>query len=289
MNFATILALIDGRPGCEDALKAALRLGKKSGSLVEFLHVERDPEHAMPVLGEGMSGAAVAQLIESMQAAAEARRADAEGLYRRYCTDAGLPEVTSEVPPAPGTHAVRFSQVVGLESDEVTRRGRLSDLIVLARPDDVAGGVETATLEAALFDSGRPVLLIPPGMTDEFGATAALAWDGSREASLAATAALPLLSRAEKVFILTAREEAETAPPSQFAGYLQAHGVDAKTWAFTPGDSGIGNELLAEAKKAGADLLVMGAYGHSRLREMVLGGATRHVISTAKIPVLMVH
>ncbi len=289
MTYATILALIDGRPGCESVMKAALGLGERFQALVELLHVEADPERSMPVLGEGMSGAAVAQLIESMQAATDARREEAENLYRRYCTDPGVPQLEADAAPTAGSYAVRFSQVVGLESEELVRRGRLCDLIVLARPNDPQGGVDGATLEAALFGSGRPVLLAPPDLKGKFGEAAAIAWDGSREASIATAAALPLLAGCKKLLILTARQSADAAQPSQLTNYLKAHGLSAKTWAFKPGGKGIGQELLAEAMRAGADFMIMGAYGHSRFREMVLGGATRHVISAAGIPVLMAH
>jgi nucleotide-binding universal stress UspA family protein len=98
-----------------------------------------------------------------------------------------------------------------------------------------------------------------------------------------------LLTAAEKVVILTAREPGSEAEPSELAGYLALHGVDARTWAFTAGPGSLGDALLEEAGKAEADLLVMGAYGHSRLREMVLGGVTRAILGDAAIPVLLMH
>jgi nucleotide-binding universal stress UspA family protein len=88
---------------------------------------------------------------------------------------------------------------------------------------------------------------------------------------------------------MTAQYGSVAARPSELAQYLARHGIEAQTWAFTPGRDPIGKELMIQCAEAGADLLVMGAYGHSRFREMVLGGATRGVIANAPLPVLMAH
>jgi nucleotide-binding universal stress UspA family protein len=190
---------------------------------------------------------------------------------------------------APGTFAVCFRSLVGSEVGEVLRFGRLSDLTVMARHGAEEAGGLTTTFDAALFDSGRPVLLVPGMPVAGLGSAVAIAWDCSREVTRAVGAALPLLTAAKKVVILTAREPGNEAEPSELAGYLALHGVEARTWAFTPGPGSLGDALLEEAAKAEADLLVMGAYGHSRLREMVLGGVTRGILGDADIPVLLMH
>jgi nucleotide-binding universal stress UspA family protein len=133
------------------------------------------------------------------------------------------------------------------------------------------------------------VLLVPAGPAADLGATVAIAWDRSCEAARAVGAALPLLTAASKVVILTAREPGSEIEPSELAAYLALHGVDARTWAFVPASGSLGGALLEEAGKAGANLLVMGAYGHSRLREMVLGGVTRSILADADMPVFLMH
>lgn len=288
MALAIILGVVDGAPGSEAAMKAALELGARFKTHTNLLHVELDPAGAVPIVGEGMSGAAVEQIIESLKAESETRRKEAERLYKELCVDAKLPVVEPETLPQAGTFAVAFHRVKGTEPDEVLRRGRLTDLIVLARSGWEGDGGLSATFDSALFDSGRPVLLLPQAPVAGLGRQVAVAWDGSREAARAVSAALPFLETAESVVVLTARESDNHAEPSQLVGYLAAHGVEAKTWAFKP-EGGIGDALLAEAGKAKADLLVLGAYGHSRLRELVLGGATRSVLGNAAIPVLMSH
>ena len=196
--------------------------------------------------------------------------------------------VEADAVTAPETFAVSFRHVVDGEVDRVLHFGRLSDLIVMARPGAEEGGL-SATFDAALFDSGRPVLLVPTKPVADLGSTIAVAWDCSREAARALGAALPVLAAAKKVVILTAREPGRRVEPSELAVYLAQHGIEARTWAFTPGPGSLGDALIEEAGKAGADLLVMGAYGHSRLREMVLGGVTRSILAEADMPVLLMH
>jgi len=109
------------------------------------------------------------------------------------------------------------------------------------------------------------------------------------EGALAATAALPLLGKASEVVVITAREDDDVIEPSALARYLQGHGIEAKTWAYTPAGESITEGLLGQAERVGADCLVMGAYGHSRLRERILGGATEGVLQKSRFPVLMMH
>ena len=184
---------------------------------------------------------------------------------------------------------MRFCHVIGREAEEVTRRGRLSDLVLIAKPLAEREGGDPTVLEAAMFETGRALLMVPPDLPEPFADNVAIAWDGSREAARAVAAALPILRRATKVEVMTAQYGSVTAKPSEVAQYLAWHGVEAQTWAFTPGRDPIGKELMIQGAEAGVNLLVMGAYGHSRVREMVLGGATRGVIANAALPVLMAH
>jgi nucleotide-binding universal stress UspA family protein len=288
MSLAKLMAVIDGGSGSEAAMTAALDLGRRFSARVELLHVEIDAESVVPMVGEGMSGAAVEQLVQSLRAETEQRRERAQSLYEKLCVTAGLDVVEADAVTAPKTFAVSFRHVVDGEVDRVLHSGRLSDLIVMARPGEEEGGL-SATFDAALFDSGRPVLLVPTKPVADLGSTIAVAWDCSREAARALGAALPVLAAAKKVVILTAREPGRRVEPSELAAYLAQHGIEARTWAFTPGPGSLGDALIEEAGKAGADLLVMGAYGHSRLREMVLGGVTRSILAEANMPVLLMH
>ena len=289
MGLATILALIDGAPGSEAALAAALKLGRDHQARVELLHTEADVSTSVPVVGEGMSGTAVEQIIESLERESKTRLAEAKRLFEEHCVAAKLPVVEPDADLDPGTFAVAFRRVVGRNGDELLHRARLSDLTVIARSGAEPLRTQSAAFDAALFSSGRPVLLVPHEPVTRLGETVAVAWNRTREAARAVSSALPILSAAKKVVILTAREPGSEAEPSELAWFLSGHGITGRTWAFTPGPGSIGDALLAEAGKAEADVLVMGAYGHSRLRELVLGGATRGVVAHGALPVFMVH
>ncbi|GAB4371387.1 MAG: universal stress protein [Kiloniellaceae bacterium] len=286
MDWASILAVTDGAAGSDAAMAAAIDLGQRFGARVEFLHVANDPRDLLPYVGEGMSGTALEQVMASVEASNAKRREAVEASYKRLC--GGLPQVQPEETVEAGKFAVCLNVVTGRQPEEIERLGRLSDVIVMPHPS-LTEGDESASMDAALFGTGRPVIAAPAQTKKGFGSKVAVAWDGSREGAMAVAAALPLLKRAGEVVIVTAREDDDVVEPSALARYLAGHGIAAKTWAYTPGSESIADGLLDQADHANCDCLVMGAYGHSRLRERILGGATEGVLQRAKIPVLMAH
>jgi nucleotide-binding universal stress UspA family protein len=144
------------------------------------------------------------------------------------------------------------------------------------------------TLEAVLLDSGRPLLIVPPGGAADFGGPVAVAWNGSVEASRAVAAAMPFLLAAPRVTVVAVGEDDQPAALAQgLARFLAWHGLQAETKAVRAGEEGVGSALLAALGDAG--LLVMGAYTHSRFRQLVFGGVTRHVLANAGLPVLVSH
>lgn len=287
MAWAKVLAEIDGGPASEAVVRAAIRVGQDFTARVELLHVVVSDEETIPVVAEGMTSGAVGRMLESLAEQRQIRAETAERLYRTLCVDAGVATCEPDAPAAPGQFRVAFRRLEGRESDEVARRGRLADLVIVSGQSAEAGF--SAALEAAIFGTGRPLLMVPEQPPERLGGSIAIAWDGTLGAARAAGAALPLLGRAEKVTVLTADMEKIGAKPSALADYLAEHGIAARTWAFLPDERKLGEQLLAEAEEAGADMLVMGAYGHSRLREMVLGGVTQSVTAKATIPVFMAH
>ena len=288
MDWASILAVTDGAAGSDAAMAAAVDLGQRFGARVEFLHVANDPRDLLPYVGEGMSGTALEQVMASVEASNAKRREAVDASFKRLCSGAGLPVVGADEPVEAGAFAVCLNVVTGRQPEEIERRARLCDLIVMPHPS-LTEGDESASMDAALFGTGRPVITAPAKTKKDFGSKVAIAWDGSREGALAVTGALPLLKTAHEVVIITAREDDDVVEPSALARYLAGHGIKAKTWAYTPGSEPIAEGLLDQADHAGSDCLVMGAYGHSRLRERILGGATEGVLQRAKIPVLMMH
>ena len=287
MTWAKLLADVDGGPGSEAVIRSALSLGAAYDARVELLHIEVAEEDAMPIVAEGMAAGAVGQMLESLSEERKARAAEAERLYQTLCVDAGLPVCAPDDAPQPGAFRVAFRRVTGRESDELARHGRLADLVIVRGVAAEAGFSQA--VETAIFETGRPLLMVPEKLPEALGKNVAIAWDGTQGAARAAGAALPMLARAESVSVLTADMEKVGAKPSALADYLAEHGIEARTWAFRPDDGALGERILEEAAEAGADTLVMGAYGHSRLREMVLGGVTQSVTAKSKIPVFMAH
>lgn len=288
MAIRAILVPVDRAPGCQAALDAALELGRRFQAYVELLHVEAAPVTGLAVLGEGIAGATAGSVVEGSEAAVEARSEAARRFAAARCGAMGLDLAAAGPGPAPD-HAVAWRQLVGRASEEVARRGRLFDLIVLGRPNAEAAGIASEVFESALFGTRRPVLMVPPTPTEVPGRNAAVAWNGSAEAAAAVGGAMQFLIQAEEVTVVAIGDDGDAAGPEGLVRYLACHGVRAAVRHIAPGRAAAGVQILEAADALGADLLVMGAYGHSRLRELVLGGATRDIFGSATLPVLMAH
>lgn len=178
-------------------------------------------------------------------------------------------------------------------AEGLARRALTSDLLVLGQRDpldasgfDVPGGLT----EAAIIASGRPSLVVPSsGAAAPFPRRVLVAWKSTPESARALTAALPFLRGAERVHLVRAHDPLEESDPQQLQPYLRSHGVAEVHEHGSIDDADAGRAILSLAGQADADLIVMGCYGHSRARELVLGGASRTVIDSARIPVLMSH
>ncbi len=139
-----------------------------------------------------------------------------------------------------------------------------------------------------LFDSGRPVLISPQVAPTTIGTRVCVAWNGTAELAASVLAALPWMKRAEAVRVLSAEGYQRRGPGApDLTAYLAMHGVDADIVMFQPVSGSVGAGLLAAAAQFDCDLLSMGAYSHSRLRQLILGGVTRHVLQYANLPVMM--
>lgn len=187
----------------------------------------------------------------------------------------------------------------GDAAKNVALQTRYCDLAIVGQgdPEESATGVMLVFAQHVTLAAGAPVLVLPY-YTDTFatiGQRVMIAWDAGREAARAARDALPFLLRAQQTFAISVRANAsagandELAPSADLAKYLAHHGVRVEASETFGGDIGVGDALLARLSDYGADLMVMGAYGHSRLRELVLGGATQTLLTHMTAPVLMSH
>jgi len=177
--------------------------------------------------------------------------------------------------------------------DLFARMARQFDISVVAQAEPDAVGPERLIVEAALFDSGRPVLIVPYIQKTPLKLGRAMAcWDGSRSAARAIADALPFLARAKAVEILTVTGEAGKSSElegTDIAHHLARHGVKVEVERQVARDIDVASVILSRVADTNADLIVMGGYGHSRLREFVLGGATRGILGSMTVPVLMSH
>ena len=174
-------------------------------------------------------------------------------------------------------------------ADVIKHNGRLADVVVVAKPDrDRNLGVNS--LKSALFRTGRPVLMCPPkeDAPVELGRHVAVAWNGSLEASRAVATTLDIASAAESVVILTGGGgEPHGATAEELVAYYRLRGIEARIHRFDSANPGAA--LLAKTAEVGANMLVMGAYGHNHERETLFGGNTQAVVDKSEIPVILVH
>jgi nucleotide-binding universal stress UspA family protein len=169
--------------------------------------------------------------------------------------------------------------------------GRVFDLIVLSRATTKSTGLHNRALESGLFESGRPILLAPPIPPKHIATNILIAWNGSTEQTRAIVFAMPLLEQAERVTVLTIPGGTEVPGPSgkQVTRSLQRNGIPATLLTVELDGRSTGATILATAAAQDCDLLIKGAYTQSRLRQLIFGGATRHILAHAMLPVFTAH
>ena len=245
---------------------------------VEIPQLDGDPATWAPLFG--VQPVEHAKMMQSLVATSERNAHDASRHLETICKGLGVildlrREFTTFY--APPTRLADLS--------------RLNDLVILPAPQ--RGSADHSALNTAVFDGGKPVVALPPdGKPLRFLERVMVAWDFSREAARALSDAMPLLTRARDVHVITIEGEkriSSSCGAADLENYLRAHKVNFRADSFVIGSETMAECLLRHAKDLDADLLVMGAYGHSRLRELVLGGATRGVLREPPLPVLFSH
>jgi nucleotide-binding universal stress UspA family protein len=286
MLIRRLLLPLTGTHAGEAALESALIVARIWNAHLTALHVRVDSRDVAPLAGEGLSGA----MIEEMMSATEkesAERANAvHAMFDRFVAEHDV--VLGEPRPGATTATASFATVMGREDDLVAQLARLADLTVVPHPEGGEDVSSSDALHAVLFDSGRPVLIAPRVAPPTIGRRVCVAWNGTAESAAAVWAAIPWMQQAEAVRVLSAEEYQRRGPAVQdLAAYLALHDINAELVTFRPLDREVGAGMLAAAREFGADLLAMGAYSHSRLRQLILGGVTRHVLEHADLPIMM--
>jgi nucleotide-binding universal stress UspA family protein len=288
MSYRSILVPVTQPDHAASALAAAFLVARRFAGHVSALHVVPDladpATHAL--MATRMSLEAATSDFRRFKGGAERElRRQAGELKRQFeaaAERAGAP-IRGDDDAIAGLSA-SWREAIGFESDLVARLGRIFDLAVIAR------GSSHDTVQAGLLETGRPMLLTPPAAPDTLGDAVLLAWNASPQAARAAASALPFLQSAARVVVMSVGNGPEPAPTArEFAGALGWHGIAAEARHIEQGSRRVRDILLTEANEIAADLLVIGAYSHSRLRQVVFGGVTEHMLDSAELPVLMAH
>lgn len=288
MPFKKIVCVLGTGKADAAAIATAFALAWPAEAHVEALFVRTDPNETIPMLGEGISGALVQEVMDNAERDNNARSAAARRLFEEQRLAAGA--TLADAAPGPGGPTAAWVEKTGRCEAMVAGAARLADLTVFPHTPESASVDAVVMLEAALLTSGRPLLIAPDLPPATVGRRIAIAWNGGAEAARAVGFSMGVITRADEVHILTAPTgKTDPASAAELAGYLAWHGVRAKVREVATSGESVGAALLRAAAEVEADLLVMGGYGKSRLRELILGGVTRHVLNNATCPVLMAH
>src|SRR5690606_6276456 len=262
MTFKSILVHVDDDKNCATRLDLALKLATSFQAYLTGLHVVA-PAYVPPYMAAELG----TQIFETQRRLAMQLSVEAEDLFKKTVKKY---EVQSE-----------WRRDDGYPGEVVAVHARYSDLAVVGQNEPEKGN---DIAETVVLDSGRPTLVVPyAGSFDRIGERVLVAWNAGREATRAIGDALPLLKRAKAVTVMAVNPAGGSAahgdvPGADISLYLARHGVNAEATQVFAEDIDVGAMLLSRAADLGSDLLVMGAYGRSRLTELVLGGATRHIL-----------
>jgi nucleotide-binding universal stress UspA family protein len=276
----SILVPIEDHGIVEPQLETALQLGRMFDSYIEGIAITPDYPVVLPVdIAIGVPSPITPENRIEMARACRER-------FQAFMT-------TKQVSRAAAGMAGLSSgwRQDGLMEDAfLGAYGRVFDLVVVGRPDGSNGQTRLSTVEAALFETGRPVLIAPTTAPRSLGETAVIAWNRSTETARAVLGSMPLLRKARRIVVLELDDWGVPGPSgSELARSLRMHDLQAEAITVPDPSNRPGETILKEAAALGCDLLVKGAYTQSRLRQMFFGGATSHILSNTTMPVLMAH
>jgi len=235
-----------------------------------------------PVVPGTVIGAIPPEVMEAQRADAEKNARAAVARFEKAADRAG---VTVE------THVINAT--VAGAGDQLGRLARRFDLAVVAQPEREEGFADEVLDESVLFESGRPVIVVPYIQKDGIALNRVMVcWDGSRAATRAIADSMPFLRKAKQVDVVmvsNGKAKTDEVPGADLGAHLARHGLKVDVKRVVSPDTDVASTVLSEAADTDADMIVMGGYGHSRLREMVLGGVTRGIFESMTVPTLMSH
>ena len=287
VTLKSILLPLTSQTADQHVMRIAGQFAFQFRATLKALFVRADPRSAVPFMGEGLTADMIKDLSDATEREGLAQANVAFKNYSAIMEDLGVH--LTETAQKTETATARWQVAAGQISDYIGRRARTADLAICAQPNsDVPDSQDI--FHDLIFRSGRPVMIVPEKCSEAPGRHIIIAWNGRAEGARAIGAALPLLWSAEKVTLLQIGDPDPDRPTLEDAAdYLKDHGVSPLLEARKKGSKGTGEEIHAAAKDLQADMIVIGAYSHSRWREMILGGVTRHLIGKSELPVFMSH
>jgi nucleotide-binding universal stress UspA family protein len=288
MPIKNILVPVGDIARDEGAIGTALLLTQKFGGHADCMFVTGDVSDVIPAGAMGLFESVQVQIREEYDHDRDEKQKLARQRFDDMLEERNIDYRENALPAELSSASWEIAN--GLASEIVATRGGAYDMVIVGRPVREKTTVAELSAEAALFQTGRPVLIAPPVSPPSIGEAVVIGWNRSASSTRSISAALPLLLMSRSVIIVTVTTGAKQGPsPQDMAKYLSWHEVQAEVVEIPPDHRLVGEVLLEEAERVSADLLVMGAYSHSRLRELILGGVTRHVLQNADLPVLMAH
>lgn len=286
MYMKSIYLALSGETDGESAAEAAFSLAKEFNAHLIGSDTVAETGPFLDQSGVGMMAAYYDELYQTAEKVQSHKRSRAEEVFEsaRQARDVSLKEKPDDYGPTCYWHAHDG------DPDVVARLGRLADVIVIACPGERSSYADLRTLEQAVFDARRPVLMIPAGASLDPTAPAIVAWNGSAEAARSLINAVPMLAKSNNVTLLQIGNlDSGSTQITEAEAYLRLHGVGANVKTVERSKTSIEDVVANEASAINAGYAVMGAYTHNPWRELVLGGVTQHMIKHAKLPVFMAH
>lgn len=278
MALKDILVHVNSSKHCGARLELAVWLAQTYGAHLTGLYTI--PEFYVPAY---VAAQLPPEIMKTQRAIFEGARAKAKAEFEARMAKAGIES--------------EWREADGDPAEMAALNAHYSDLVVVGQndPDEEMPDAEFGVAERVLLDSGRPTLIVPyAGSFKKVGERVLVAWNASAPASRAVADALPLMAKSKKVTVLAVNpthgpEGHGDVPGADISLHLARHDIKAEASHIYADDVNVGDMILSRAADEGVDLIVMGAYGHARVRELVLGGATRTILDHMTVPVLMSH
>lgn len=287
MALKTILLPIRESSTAASLIETAISMAIRNEGHLDLLYVQNDPEHMIPFSTLGLSTSMRQAIIESSITTAAKQGEELKQIFLKLCQRYDMPVQPRGTDP--GKPGADFLTLTGRRDELIGKYGRLADLIILPQPTRTTP--PPSSFEAALRESGRPVLMVQRDkVLDRPGKRLAIGWNSSKEAAQAISAMLNNLKRADKVYVLSSEQRMkQPINGDDTCVYLRCQGVTAETAVFDTKRQLPGEALLAKTRELNCDRLIVGGYSRSRIRDIIMGGVTGYLLKHADLPVVFVH